>query len=291
MATFDLYGSLDQAINWRNSRIPESRNITLEYSFKDEIGVSADFYVDYWASGYVTYFGDFFSKRDGSLGGTLTGFDIGLDNGGFDLYVEGIDQSWDSVLEAGRSQEAAREWEASLLSGDDWLDGSTDGGSVKSHLMDGDDTAIINGGLLNNVNGNRGEDRFFLEGGGGEIRGGKDDDWIQVAGGQWDLINGNRGEDYIINFSEFAGKIRGGKDDDVLVNANGGGYFYGDKGADTFKPYAYGGVMFVKDFKVGTDFLDLSALGSYDVVHSEGDTLIGSTNTGDLALVLEGVIL
>ena len=126
MATFDLYGSLDQAINWRDSRIPETRNIRLDYSYRDEIGISADVYVGYWASGYVTYFGDFLTKGDGSIGGTLTGFDIGLNHGGFDLYVEGIDKSVDSILAAGRSEEAAREWEASLLSGDDWLDGSID---------------------------------------------------------------------------------------------------------------------------------------------------------------------
>ena len=75
MATFDLYGSLDQAINWRDSRIPETRNIRLDYSYRDEIGISADVYVGYWASGYVTYFGDFLTKGDGSIGGTLTGFD------------------------------------------------------------------------------------------------------------------------------------------------------------------------------------------------------------------------
>ena len=291
MATFDLYGSLDLGINWPNSRIPETRNAIVDYSDQDQIGVSVEIYVGYWASGYVTYYGNFFTRADGSIGGTLTGMDIGLDNDAFDLSVEGISKSVESILAASSSEEAARDWEASLLTGNDRLDGSIDGGSVKARLMDGNDTAIISGGLFNDVNGNRGEDEFFLEGGGGMIRGGKDNDWIQVTGGQWDHVNGNNGEDFIINYSKFAGNIYGGKDNDTLVNAGGGGYFYGNKGADTFKPYAYGGVMNVMDFEVGTDFLDLSALGSYNTVYNDGDTLIGSVVTGELALVIEGVIL
>lgn len=291
MATFDLHGSRDQGINWPKSRIPATRNVKVDYLYRDEIGCSAEFYIGDWSSGYVTYFGNFFNKADGNIGGTLTGFDIGLSNDELDIFVEGINKSWDSVEASSKSEKAAREWEASLLSGNDTLDGSIDGGSVKARLMDGDDKVIISGGLSNLVNGNKGEDTFFLEGGGGKIFGGKGDDWIQVAGGQWDVVNGNNNEDYIINYSEFAGKIRGGKNNDILVNADGGGYFYGDKGADTFIPYAYGGVMIVKDFQVGTDFLDLSNLGTYNKTYSGGDTLIGSKYTGDLALVLEGVIL
>ena len=69
-------------------------------------------------------------------------------------------------------------------------------------------------------------------------------------------------------------------------------------GADTFRPYAINssgqiisGVMFVRDFQVGVDSLDISALGAYNIVYSEGDTLIGSAVTGKLVCSLEGVIL
>ena len=184
MATLDLYGSIDIGINWPGARIPETRNDVVDYFYQDVIGVSADINIGYWAPGYVTYHGSFFEKTDGSLGGTLTGFDVGLDNGSLDLYVGGITKSVDSLLAAATSEQAARDWEASLLTGDDTLIGSLDGGSVAARLMGGDDFLELHSGLLNDVNTNWGNDRIRLFGGGGTVRAGKDDDVIDVVGGQ-----------------------------------------------------------------------------------------------------------
>ena len=286
MASIDLYGTPSQYINFTDgySYGTEIKDTTIEYAFPDSVGWSSLVNFDGWRR--VSYFikGSFYAKSDGNLGGIATSVNLQSDDGYFSSYIEGVNVSVESLIEEGE------EWWMTTLAGDDNLDGSIDGGSVKARLMDGNDQAIISSGLFNDVNGNRGEDKFFLEGGSGMIRGGKDNDWIQVEGGQWDHVNGNNGDDYIINYSDFAGNIYGGKDDDLLVNADGGGYFYGNLGADTFKPYA-NGTMFVKDFEVGIDSLDLSALGSYNTVYSEGDTLIGSVTTGELALVVEGVIL
>lgn len=286
MASIDLYGTPSQYINFTDgySYGTEIKDTTIEYAFPDSVGWSSLVNFDGWRR--VSYFikGSFYAKSDGNLGGIATSVNLQSDDGYFSSYIEGVNVSVESLIEEGE------EWWMTTLAGDDNLDGSIDGGSVKARLMDGNDQATISSGLFNDVNGNRGEDKFFLEGGSGMIRGGKDNDWIQVEGGQWDHVNGNNGDDYIINYSDFAGNIYGGKDDDLLVNADGGGYFYGNLGADTFKPYA-NGTMFVKDFEVGIDSLDLSALGSYNTVYSEGDTLIGSVTTGELALVVEGVIL
>lgn len=298
MATIDLYGTINCGINWPTARIPEITNAQLNYFGDNLIQISVDIHVGYWARGYANYYGNFLTNADGSIGGTLTGFDLGLNNGSFDIYLTGINESLESVLAAGSSEQATREWEASLLTGDDTLIGSLDGGSVSARLMGGDDFLELHSGLLNDVNTNWGNDRIRLFGGGGTVRAGKDDDVIDVVGGQWQHVNGNNSNDIITNYSEFAGTIRGGKGNDTLINADGGGYFYGDLGADTFRPYAINssgqiisGVMFVRDFQVGVDSLDLSALGAHNIVYSEGNTLIGSAVTGKLVCSLEGVIL
>ena len=184
----------------------------------------------------------------------------------------------------------------SLLMGDDTIYGPNNGQSMMGRMLDGNDTLQVQGGLSNDMNLNRGNDSAFLYAGGGKIRGGSENDYLAIVGGQWDVVNGNRGEDYLINYSKFGGTIRGGSENDTLVNAGGGGYFYGDSGADTFKPYAVDAngnitnVMFIEDFQPGIDILDLGSIGGANIVYSNGNTLIGSTLTGELVASLEGVI-
>lgn len=48
--------------------------------------------------------------------------------------------------------------------------------------------------------------------------------------------------------------------------------------------------MFIKDFEVGVDALDLSRLGNYEKFYQDGSTGFGSSAYGT-AVVVEGVIL
>ena len=83
-----------------------------------------------------------------------------------------------------------------------------------------------------------------------------------------------------------------------MVNAGGGGYFYGDRGVDTFKPFAVDNngsitdIMFIMDFEVGIDSLDLTALSNYEFVNLDSGTVITSlmpNGTEVLVASLEGV--
>jgi Ca2+-binding RTX toxin-like protein len=186
----------------------------------------------------------------------------------------------------------------SMLMGDDVVYGPKSGVSIVGRLVDGDDYLEIYDGLRNNMNTNMGEDSIYLYGGAGSVRGGKNNDYFQITGGQWEEANGNKGNDFIINYARFAGNIRGGADDDTLVNAGGGGYFYGDRGVDTFKPFAVDNngnitdIMFIMDFEVGIDSLDLTALSNYEFVNLDSGTVITSlmpNGTEVLVASLEGV--
>ena len=285
MAFVDLYGNADIAVNWPFSQLPQIENVRLDYLTEDEIGVLADIGIDGLRSGYVTYRGDFSTSSDGSITGNLTGFDVGTFDGYTNVFVDGVNLPLESLVEAS-GIEAIRSLEASLFTGDDFLDGSIDGGSVVARLGDGNDSAIISSGLFNDVNGNQGNDYFRIEGGSGRIRGGKGSDVVDITGGQYDAINGNNGNDIITNWSEFAGNVRGGQGDDLIIGAGGGMYAYGDLGRDTFKPYV-GSSMIVMDYQPGYDSVDLSALGSnYNIVTGTTGLLIGVGS--EVVVALEG---
>ena len=165
----------------------------------------------------------------------------------------------------------------SLLAGDDTLIGSYNGYSTEASLYEGNDYIEIHSGIYNNIWGNHGDDTLALYKSGsgvtcGRFRGGKGNDTITIEDGVYvgtsgDFINGNNGADTIKNWGKAVGKVRGGKDDDWIINYEGSMDAYGDKGSDTFTPYYgfadnYSTGMTVKDFQVGYDVLDTSALGS-----------------------------
>lgn len=188
---------------------------------------------------------------------------------------------------------------ASLYAGDDYLYGRKDGYSVTARLMDGNDRVEIYSGSSNDVNTNMGFDYIIAYGGNGMLRAGKDADEIIIAGGEYNHINGNNGSDVITNYSKFAGTIYGGKDDDILINAGGGGYFYGNLGNDTFRPYAIDPdgleteLMIINDFVLGSDYLDTSYLGSWEVNYIDNSTYITNINADSsktLVAVLKNVI-
>lgn len=298
MTNANLFGTANLFINYPTGRLPEIRNTVITNATPNSITALVELYDNGWRNGYLNFEGNFFVDGSGSIGGNVSGMDYGTSDNYFDIFFEQLNLSVEDILIAFEgSDDASRSIEMGLFAGDDFLDGSSDGGSTYARLMGGNDTAIIRSGASNDVNTNWGSDTIRLTGGGGMIRAGKDSDAITIEGGQWDHMNGNNGADIITNYSSFAGNVYGGKDDDILINADGGGNFFGNLGADTFRPYILNpngniisGIMLIKDFEVGVDTLDASNLGTYAIDYQSGSTYISSTQYG-IAAILEGVLL
>jgi len=231
----------------------------------------------------VTYHGNFYTKSDGSIGGTVTGMDIGTNDGYFDTFLSGINTSVDQMVAVEGDVQAARNLEASFFSGDDRLIGSADGGSVAARMLDGNDSVVLYGGNENDVNGNRGEDRFSLFGGGGRVRGGSDSDVIDVIGGEWRVVNGNKGND-IVTGNAAGVTYRGGADNDIL--AVSAGTVWGDKGADTFRGVAGDGFVTVEDYTPGEDMVQFGMAGSWSQF---GNGQMFTSTDGDQLMLLAGI--
>ena len=197
---------------------------------------------------------------------------------------------------------------AETFSGNDHIIGSKQGKSLVAWMHGGNDYLELHSGIDNWVNTNMGDDTIHIYSSytetqpGGRVSAGKGRDTIKIAGGWFDgsqgeFVNGNNDEDIIMNWSPLAGTVRGGKDNDLIINYKGNMDAYGDKGADTFKPYydhswAQDSWMIIKDFQVGYDILDTSALGS-QVTQFIGLTGLGIYANGSygeqLVATLEGV--
>lgn len=105
---------------------------------------------------------------------------------------------------------------------------------------DGDDK--INGGWGNDtIYGRGGDDTIYASTGGGGISGGEGDD----------ILNSGKDDDV----------IKGGTRQDTVTGGDGHDRLYGGTGADTFVFTTNGGKGWIKDWEVGVDVLDLSALG------------------------------
>lgn len=277
MAFIDLYGIGNQAIAWiepvssltfSNERVTSATPTFLE--------VRADFQIDNtFKPGFVFYRGGNFDiNSDGSVsGGVVNEMGIGTDDRFFTTYVDDFSISFEELIASGENIETAMQFEIDLLADDDFLRGSPDGGSVKARMLGGNDFVELFGGDDNDVNGNLGADTFELFGGGGRIRGGSESDTINLYDGFYYVVNGNKGEDILTNYAEFGNNIRGGSDSDLLINRNGLGVFYGDLGSDTFRPLDSGDsstYMVIKDFEVGIDQIDLSAVGAFESFFDPG---------------------
>lgn len=223
MAFIDLFGPGNQGFAWVDD-YGSFDAINLEFTFaeSDYLEVSADLvYEDAIRTGYEYYVGEFnFDANGFPVTGTINEIGTGSDDEYFTAYIENINISLDELF-AVVDKETSRQLEAKLLSGDDFLSGSQDGGSIKARMLGGNDFVELFGGDDSDVNGNLGADTFQLFGGGGRIYGGKDNDTIDLYDGFYEFVNGNNGNDLLTNYSEFGNNIRGGKDDDLLVNVNG----------------------------------------------------------------------
>ena len=146
-------------------------------------------------------------------------------------------------------------------------------------LFRSNDQVTLYSGDKNWVNTNWDDDMLFLEGGSGIARGGIGHDVIEVSGGNWTVVNGNQGNDEIVNKGKMTGTLRGGVGNDILINFSGASAsFYGDDGADIFKPNVSpegvdGTLMTIKNFGVGVDSLDLSAVDEYFFEYIDGARL------------------
>ena len=83
-----------------------------------------------------------------------------------------------------------------------------------------------------------------------------------------------------------------------MINFSGASArFYGDDGADIFKPNVLpedvdGTLMTIKDFEIGVDFLDLSAVDECFFEYIDGSTFVGTELSDDQYIaVLEDVVL
>lgn len=297
MAFLDLYGIGNQAIAWfeSESTILTFSNIIVTSITPTFREVRADFRIgNLIKPGFAFVRGNFDINADGSVsGGVVNEIGIGTDDEFFTTYIEDFSVSVEELLASGESIENARQFEIDLLSGDDFLRGSQDGGSVKARMLGGNDFVEIFGGNDNDVNGNLGADTFELFGGGGRIRGGSEGDTINLYDGFYYVVNGNKGKDILTNYAEFGDNIRGGSDGDLLINRNGLGVFYGDSGSDTFLPFDSGDsytYMVVKDFEVGIDQIDLSAVGVFEAFFDPGtDSTVFYTVTNDNVSVFASV--
>ena len=96
----------------------------------------------------------------------------------------------------------------------------------------------------------------------------------------------------------MTGTLRGGVGNDVLIGFSGASAsFYGDDCNDIFRPNVSpegvdGALVTIKDFEIGVDSLDLSAVDEYFFEYIDGSTFVGTElSDAQYIAVLEGVIL
>ena len=170
--------------------------------------------------------------------------------------------------------------------------------SLKARLLGGNDQVTLYSGDKNWVNTNWDDDMLFLEGGSGIARGGIGHDVIEVSGGNWTVVNGIQGNDEIVNKGKMTGTLRGGLGNDVLIGFSGASAsFYGDDCNDIFRPNVSpedvdGALVTIKDFEIGVDSLDLSAVDECFFEYIDGSTFLGTELSYDqYSAVLEDVVL
>lgn len=181
--------------------------------------------------------------------------------------------------------------EQRFINRDNVLYGSHDGASMRARLFDGDDEVRVFSGDHNFINGNKGNDHFAVNGGGGKILGGADNDSFTMrTSNYFSSINGNEGNDTFYNLADYQDMVRGGQGDDVFYLTRGRMNAYGDKGADKFVPQTrHGrGFMVVKDFEAGVDQIDVSNYPGYKTTVTP-DGLLFSDNRDRDFMLLEGL--
>ena len=176
--------------------------------------------------------GLFIPTLNGEISGTVTRVQLKTDDNYWNLEIKDIQVNIEDVISLKDDETALRALGLSLLSGNDIINGSDNGGSLIARLFDGNDTLFLNSGLLNDVNTNAGQDFIEIQGGSGNLLAGSDDDTIQYIEGEFININGNKGND-LINLLGGKGIVLGGQDSDT-INLRGGTFenINGNLGSD-----------------------------------------------------------
>lgn len=140
--------------------------------------------------------------------------------------------------------------------------------------------------LANTINGAGGADTLHGLAGADILNGGAGGDTL-YGGADSDKLYGDGGDDFLFG-GDGNDALLGGDGVDTLRGEQGSDSLTGGAGADLFIVTLNGGADTITDFSVGTDRIDLSAYGYYQVIAASGvDTLI--TISSGVTVRLKGV--
>ena len=236
MAIFDINGNGLLDLKKINSQPPIAKNITIKSISLTKVSIDLELDIDgngTYRKTSITAYGRFVPTLDGEVEGKVTRIELKTDDNYWNFDIQGFEASIEEFITFKDNEPALRALGLSLLSSNDIINGSSEGGSLAARLYNGNDNLILNSGLFNDVNTNAGRDLIEIKGGGGTLLAGSDQDTIKYIDGQFTSINGNKGND-LIQLLGGAGIILGGADSDT-INLEGGTFesINGNLGTDT----------------------------------------------------------
>ncbi|MDB4336785.1 hypothetical protein N9996_04315 [Synechococcus sp. AH-603-M21] len=235
MAFFNINGNGTLDLIKIDTNPPKSKNTTIQSISLTSIRINLELDIDgdgNYRKTTITANGFFTPSLNGELNGTVTRISVKTDDNYLNIEIKDFTASIEDFIASQDDESALRALGLNLLSNNDTINGSNDGGSLIAELYEGNDNLFLSSGLFNNVNTNAGEDLIEIKGGSGKVLGGSDKDTILYLDGEFTSINGNKGDD-LINLEGGQGIIFGGKDSDT-INLEGGSFTYinGNKGTD-----------------------------------------------------------
>ena len=236
MAIFNIGGNGILDLIKINSKPPRSKNTTIKSISPTRVSIDLELDINgdgVYRTTTITANGLFIPTLDGEVSGTITRVELKTDDNYWDIEIKDIQANIEDIISFQDDEPALRALGLSLLSGNDVINGSNNGGSLIARLFDGNDNLNLNSGLLNDVNTNAGQDSIKIQGGSGKVLAGSNQDTIQYIDGDFTSINGNKGDD-LINLFGGRGIILGGADSDT-INLEGGTFqsINGNLGTDT----------------------------------------------------------
>ncbi len=236
MAFFNINGSGILDLIKISAEPPKSRNVRIKSISPTRVSIDLELDIDrdgIYRATNITGYGLFYPTLDGEVEGTVNRVELKTDDNYWNIDIKDFTANIKEFISFTDDEPALRALGLNLLTGNDTINGSTNGGSLKARLFNGNDNLVLSSGLFNDVNTNAGQDLIEIKGGGGQLRGGSDQDTFQYINGQFTSINGNKGNDFI-NLLGGQGMILGGADSDT-INLEGGSFesINGNLGTDT----------------------------------------------------------